>query len=74
MSEAFSPASSMALHTAQVPSARAVIPEPRVRVVSPTPTYLSRRYFELVVSVSAGIGMESTSYFSLGCRLLPRSA
>ena len=30
MSEAFSPASSMALRTAQVPKARVVIPEPRV--------------------------------------------
>ena len=54
-SAAFRPASSMALRTAQVPSARVVTPEPRMYFVSPTPTmaYLSRRYFGLVVSVSA---------------------
>src|SRR5260370_3308923 len=62
MSEAFRPASSIALRTAQVPSARVVIPEPRMYFVSPMPTmaYLSRRYFGLVVSVSAGIAMASS--------------
>src|SRR6516225_8337718 len=60
-SEAFRPASSMALRTAQVPSARVVTPEPRVYVVSPTPTmaYLSRRYLGLVASTS-GIAMASS--------------
>src|SRR5215831_11154402 len=59
MSEGFSPASSIAFRTAVVPSARVVTPEPRMYLVSPTPTmaYLSRRYLGLVVSVSAGIVM-----------------
>src|SRR5258707_6844454 len=65
-SEAFRPASSMALRTAHVPSARVVMPEPRIYVVSPTPTmaYLSRRYFGLVVSVSAGIVMTVPPWLS----------
>src|ERR1700730_6205709 len=48
------PASSMALRTAQVASARVVLSEPRRYVVSPTPTmaYLSLRYFGLVASIS----------------------
>ena len=58
----------MALRTARVPSARVVTPEPRMYSVSPTPTmaYLSRRYFGLVVSVSAGIAMASTFGPDLG--------
>src|SRR5690349_15531432 len=62
-SDGFRPASSIALRTAHVPRARVVIPEPRMYVVSPTPTmaYLSRRYLGLVVSVSFGIGMTSPS-------------
>src|SRR6185369_3937813 len=59
-SEASSPASRIAFRTAQVPSARVVLPEPRVYVVSPTPTiaYLSRRYFGVEASTSCrGNGM-----------------
>src|SRR5260221_6937297 len=53
-SAAVRPASRMALRTAQVASARVVLPEPRVYVVSPTPAiaYLSRRYFGVLVSAS----------------------
>src|SRR5690242_8292535 len=58
MSDGFSPASSIALRTAHVPIARVVLPEPRVYVVSPTPTiaYLSRRNLGVLASVS-GSGM-----------------
>src|SRR3954453_19029028 len=62
MSEACSPESRIALRTAQVPSARVVLFEPLVYVVSPTPTiaYLSRKYFGVVASTSClgnGIGV-----------------
>src|SRR5215471_4139252 len=59
MSVGLRPASSIAARTANVPIARVVLPEPRVYVVSPTPTmaYLSRRYFGVELSVSAGSGM-----------------
>jgi hypothetical protein len=59
MSEVLIPASVAALRSAHVPSARVVLPDPRVYVVSPTPTiaYLSRRYFGVLTSVSAGNGM-----------------
>src|SRR5262249_8998985 len=77
MSDAFSPASSMALRTAHVPSARVVTPEPRMYLVSPTPTmaYLSRRYLGLLGSISAGIVMASSVWpvgpirGNLGCRV-----
>src|SRR5271165_3772138 len=61
ISEGFSPASRIALRTAQVPRARVVLPEPRVYRVSPTPTiaYLSRRYFGVVASTSLGSGIFS---------------
>src|ERR1051325_6777832 len=66
-SEASSPASRIALRRAQVPSARVVLSEPLVYVVSPTPTiaYLSRKYFGVVASTSCrgnGIGVSLLSY------------
>src|ERR1041384_2423992 len=66
-SDAFSPASRIAFRTAQVPSARVVLFEPLVYVVSPTPTiaYLSRRYFGVVASTSClgnGIGVSLLSF------------
>src|SRR5262249_26854404 len=59
MSADLSPASVIALRTAQVASARVVLPEPRMYSVSPTPTiaYLSRRYLGLVASTSLGSGI-----------------
>src|SRR5580693_1550404 len=59
MSEVLIPASAAALRSAHVPRARVVLSDPRVKVVSPTPTiaYLSRRYFGVLTSVSAGSGM-----------------
>src|SRR5271155_468561 len=59
MSEVLIPASAAALRSAQVPNARVVLSDPRVKLVSPTPTiaYLSRRYFGVLTSVSAGSGM-----------------
>src|SRR3974390_1622841 len=62
ISEALSPASSMALRTAVVASARVVLFEPRVWGVSPTPmmAYLSRRNFGVVASTSSlGSGISS---------------
>src|ERR1700747_1110962 len=61
ISAGLSPASSMALRTAQVASARVVLPEPRMYSVSPIPTiaYLSRRYLGLVASISLGSGIKS---------------
>src|SRR5438445_13761670 len=66
-SVAFSPASRIAFLTAQLPSARVVLVEPRAQVVSPTPTiaYLSRRYLGVVASTSAlGNGIYSLPYLS----------
>src|SRR5690242_10766332 len=59
MSADLSPASAIALRTAQVASARVVLPEPRMYSVPPPPAiaYLSRRYFGLVASTSLGSGM-----------------
>src|SRR5580658_1087385 len=66
MSAGVSPASRIALRTAQLASARVVRPEPRVYVVSPTPAiaYLSRRYLGVVASTSLLIGT-AASPFSL---------
>src|SRR5215469_15633022 len=73
-SEGFSPASRIALRTAQVPSARVVLPDPRVYVVSPTPTiaYLSRKYFGVVASTSCrGNGMAFLLSVITGADVLP---